>query len=117
MVCSDCGHPGTISGLPQALSRLPAVSNSKMAGAGLQHSASPLATLSSLRSRGRLSTQIWSFLSTNRPVMPPRIQWFGRGLGHSESYLYFGGPSAAVDTDMPVPSTAKQHKPAAAAEN
>src|SRR5215831_3868085 len=106
-----------MSGLPQDLSRLPAVSNSRTAGAGEQHSASPFATASSLRSRGRLSTQTWSSLSTNRPVMPPSIQWFGNGLGHSGSYLYFGGRSAAASPETPVPSTARQHKPAAATEN
>src|SRR5262249_19809450 len=95
---------------------LPAVSNSSTAGAAEQHSASPFATASSLRSRGRLSTQIWSSLSTNRPVMPPSAQWFGNGLGHSESYLYFGGRSAAAGAGIPAPGTASQHKPATAAE-
>src|SRR5438105_14967460 len=101
-----------MSGLPQALSRLPAVSNSSTAGAAEQHSAVPFATASSSRSRGRLSTQMWSSLSTNSPVMPPRVQWFGSGFGQSESYLYFGGPSAA---GAAVPTTDRQQRPAMAA--
>src|SRR4051812_37233388 len=49
--------------------------------------------------------------------MPPSAQWFGRGFGHSESYLYFGGPSAEAGAEVPVPTTAKQHKPTAMPEN
>src|SRR5207302_6777748 len=88
-------------------------SNSSTAGAAEQHSAVPFATASSSRSRGRLSTQIWSSLSTNSPVMPPSVQWFGSGFGQSGLYLYFGGPSAA---GAAVPTTDKQHRPAMAAE-
>src|SRR5205085_8142144 len=103
---------GTMSGLPHALSRLPAVSNSSTAGAAEQHSAVPFATASSSRSRGRFRIQMWSSLSTNIPVIPPSAQWLGSGFGHSASYLYFGGPSAAGAA----PATDRQHRPAMAAD-
>src|SRR5258708_8353059 len=103
IVCSDFGQPGTEFGTPQACSRLPAGSNAITAGGGTQHSPAGGLTAAafsfSSKSRGRLSTQITSLLSTYIPVMPSKVHLFGNSLGQVGSYLYFGGP---LDAGCPV---------------
>src|SRR3978361_46296 len=99
MVCSDFGQPGTEFGTPQACSRSPAALNAITAGGATQHSPARGLTAAafslSSKSRGRLSTQITSFLSTNMPVMPSNVHLLGNSLGQLGSYLYLGGPLGA----------------------
>src|SRR6267154_2361195 len=96
IVCSDFGQPGTEFGTPQAWSRSPAGLNAITAGGGTQHSPAGGMTAAafslSSKSRGRLSTQITSYLSTYIPVMPSKVHLFGNSLGQVGSYLYLGGP-------------------------
>src|SRR6266851_2833835 len=99
MVCSDLGQPGTELGTPQEVRRFPSWSNSITAGGAKQHSPAGGLTVAafsrSSKSRGRFSTQMWSSLSTNIPVMPSMVQLLGSCLGQVGSYLQVGGLSDA----------------------
>jgi hypothetical protein len=52
-------------------------------------------------------------LVDEQTVMPPSIQWFGSGLGHSESYLYFAAPEGARPSRQPQRSKGPESKPSA----
>src|ERR1700736_3247864 len=114
IVCSDFGQPGTESGTPQACSRSPAGLNAITAGGGTQHSPAGGTTAAafsfSSKSRGRLSTQITSYLSTYIPVMPSKVHLFGNSLGQVGSYLYLGGPPGA-GAGSPVAISETPHSP------
>src|SRR6202045_2040341 len=120
IVCSDFGQPGTEFGTPQACSRLPAGSNAITAGGGTQHSPAGGLTAAafslSSKSRGRLSTQMTSFLSTYIPVMPSKVHLFGNFLGQVGSYLYFGGPPDVVGAGWPVAIIETPQSPRIAAQ-
>src|SRR5574341_2038422 len=83
----DVGQTYPSPGPPHDATRLPSGSNSRMGGAAAQHSAiggfrvapASVRWLSVGSPRWMMNT--WSFESTPTPMVEPRIQWLGRGLG------------------------------------
>src|SRR5579872_3876388 len=75
---------GTLSGSPNDLTRLPAVSNIRIGGACCEVSFS-----SSVMLR-RLTTTMWSCESTHTPPSWPTIQPVGKGLGQEGSTANLG---------------------------
>src|SRR5688500_18895349 len=87
----ELGHWNPSPGPPHAFTRLPSGSNSRMGGAERQHS--PMGGVAfapaSVRwfsvESPRWMMNTWSRESTPTPIVEPRIQWLGSGLGHMGS--------------------------------
>ena len=87
----DSGQSWPGPGPPQELTRLPSGSNSRIGGAAVQHSpiggvaAAPDSVRGLSVACPRWMMNTWSRESTPTPMVEPRIQWLGSGLGQSGS--------------------------------